>query len=464
MREHEREGFSFVIDQFAPGHLARGHTTYTLDADRPPAEGQVLTLSPRAHNALEIDREQIVGAAEDGGVFRLELKGGAKLDILRPEQVSYTLLEQGEASSYEYEALRDELMGPAGEMAFTALSGGGSRGESVTVSGEVSHAGAEQAQVYVREQEGAGREQSLTLDLAEWRAQERFTAEVEIPWYWDAGALSLELVIEGAQGQRYAESLDLAHFEDERDRDLQWQFSDPFEAPLAGVGRVFAEHDGGSGQIGTGFLISPEHVLTSAHVLSATEWGADFDSLDSVGFALAEDGRLADGRGAERIEGERIHWSTDQWGGGQWPSGDLALIELDKPLEAPTFEPFWNAADEPERDLVGEPVRWAGFPTDGIDQGDEADYRWEASGIVSGYAAGSGALELSAGLAGAGGASGSPVFYEDGGDYYAAGVFAGASNGSPVAANLDDKAFNWALEIVQAGGYLSDLDEAQPLV
>nr|WP_274521892.1 serine protease [Halorhodospira halochloris] len=419
-----------------------------------------MTLTPRENSAIELERERIEAVAEDAGVLRIELIDGGTLDVLSPDAFEFLLIEDGEQSVLDAEGFRDELMGTPGTMSLASVQGSGQAGSEVEIAGAIAHEGAESAQVSVSQ--GPWREQTQEIDLAPWRTEESFAASIEIPWYWDPGELEVELLLTDGDGQEHTERGHYALFEDERDRELDWQFSDPFEAPLAGIGRVLAEHED-SGQVGTGFLISPEHVLTSAHVLSAEQWEADFDSLDSVRFGVGEQGRLEGGRGEQMVQASEIHWPTDHWGGGDWPSGDLALIELDKPLEAPTFEPFWNAADEPERDLTGEPVGWAGYPAEGIDQGDEAAYRWEAAGEVTGYRSEDGALVLSDSMLGAGGASGSPVFYEDEGAYYAAGVYAGASNGSPVAANLDDEAFNWVLDIVQAGGYLADLDEAQPI-
>ena len=248
---------------------------------------------------------------------------------------------------------------------------------------------------------------------------------------------------------------------------LDLQSADTQTSPYDMIGQLVLDFEGTSDLgIGTGFLISPQHVMTSAHVVSDESHTAEFDALNAIDFYPGKDGELVNE--GESIEVVEAVTQTTDWSDGS-PDGDMAILTLDTPVDhGEHFDWFWNGADAGgERDLTGAEVAWSGYPSSELfEQGDkdvggelfETFYQWTAEGEIVEYLQGndehggeSGALHLGEGMAGFGGASGSPVFIQQtDGSHAFVGIYSGrAGEGEALASTLDAAAFDWALSVIE---------------
>ena len=264
-------------------------------------------------------------------------------------------------------------------------------------------------------------------------------------------------------------------YEDNLTRDFEWQWADIEKNPFDMIGQVVVDHDGlapGWFGTGTGFMISPRHMMTNAHVLSDNSWSSDLSELNSVDFYLGRNGGTAwEEQNNNHYLGEHAYLQKEEWGS-RWPDTDMAIVTLDREVESLNyFDWFWNSRLETDRDLSGESVFISGYPISDIDQGadqmgNSTYFQWTAHGTVtdyiqgySGYGDESGGLKFSQSMSSTGGASGSPVIYQNNdGEYQFAGAYTGSIGAEPVAATLDPAAYDWALTIVQDYGYLQNID------
>lgn len=239
--------------------------------------------------------------------------------------------------------------------------------------------------------------------------------------------------------------------------DLDWVDTEEIaQFPNQAIGRISVENSSGF-FTGTGFMISPEHVLTNAHVLLDEE--GEFSSFDEISFYPGQNGTTAGVTG--------YGWSNAWWQTGveeelyEWPDDDLAIIRLDEAAGETLGYFGWHWSDEDA--LNGLDVMSAGYADADIIQDDPSTrgyeyYQWEVSGTIEDYHYYGGAIELSDPMRQSGGASGSPIFHKSDGTYNYVGVYAGTIDGEPVAAALDRDSFNWILGILQGDGYYLDYD------
>ncbi len=219
-------------------------------------------------------------------------------------------------------------------------------------------------------------------------------------------------------------------------------------------------HLAGTFNVGTGFMISPQHVMTNAHVLGDGGFSTELESLSQVEFLPGPE--IADGVTAAStpIMGVEAHALQAEFRD-EWPGGDLGIVRLEEPVmpdhEPALFDWFWHDAADPARDVVGAEVQWAGFPSDGIAQGGEL-FQWGVDATVTGTTGDEGGLLLDAGARGAGGASGSPVFRETDAGAEFLGTFTGSLGDEPAVAGLDARAHDWALTILRNDGFGEDRD------
>jgi len=349
----------------------------------------------------------------------------------------------------------------------------GKVGFGVTVDANVFHFGQAETVSLTLQQDDMELSESVPLQMND-PGGEAITFTFEDTSVFEPGMVEARLSVE--EGGVFAEdALDFGLYD--ADGDYTWQWADPARTPFNMIGHVVVDREEGGGHqyvLGTGFLISPGHIMTNAHVLESG-WEGDLSALNSVDFFLGRNGgNLFENQEENHYRGESAHLQKSEWLD-RWPDTDMAIISLDQDIEAYNgqayFDWFWNARDAVDRDLSGQTLYLSGYPSGGVDQGkDEIGnglyFQWMAQGAFDGYLPGyedyggaSGGLRLSQKMAGAPGASGSPVFWaDDDGQYLYAGTFTGSKNGHPVAANLDPAAYDWALTIAQADGYLLDMD------
>jgi V8-like Glu-specific endopeptidase len=231
--------------------------------------------------------------------------------------------------------------------------------------------------------------------------------------------------------------------------DLDWVDDKEIDDyPHRAIGRITVENSSGS-FAGTGFLIGPEYVLTNAHVL--LDKSGEFSSNDKITFYPGQNGVSSDVKGYawEKVWWEKSFDADDLYH--TWPDNDLAVIKLSEPIGDSLG--YFELQQSGEDALNGLDVLSAGYAGENIEQ-DNAEtrgqdyYQWEISGSIDDYRFGEGALELSGSMLSAAGASGSPVFYEDGGHSYCVGVYAGVYGDDPVAATIDTDSYNWLLDIL----------------
>ncbi|EFI34202.1 Protein of unknown function DUF316 [Desulfonatronospira thiodismutans ASO3-1] len=270
-------------------------------------------------------------------------------------------------------------------------------------------------------------------------------------------------------GRSFSASQDFALYQHEEE--FNWQWADVEQQPYDLIGHMLVRlEDSDKTSMGTGFLISPRHVMTNAHVLSSNSWESDLSELKAAEFYLGRQGATASQEQEDNLyQAVQAHMQRYKWDD-HWPDTDMAIITLDREVDQNDgqghFQWFWTSADDEERDLRGKEVTWSGYPARGVHQGEDDGeglyFQWSSQGEVDSYRIGhpdygaqSGGFKLAPDMYGSRGASGSPVFFqEDSGDYYFAGVYAGSgSSKAPLVSALDKAAYNWALSIVQKDGY-----------
>lgn len=213
---------------------------------------------------------------------------------------------------------------------------------------------------------------------------------------------------------------------------------------------------GNKSSLGTGFLISPEHVLTSAHVL-LDESG----SVDSTAKITFSPGLNGDTNTATSYDWQKswVEKNFDSSLYPNWPDNDLGIIKLDQPLKNNLGHLKLEAGVN--LNLEGVSVKTAGYSADTIQQNNPTTpgpdyYQWEASGIVDRYIYDSTGLKFSEGMQVTAGASGSPIYYTQNNETYFTGVLAGNVGNRSVAAAMDQDSYNWVLGILQQDGYYTD--------
>ncbi|MCP4021012.1 MAG: trypsin-like serine protease [Desulfobacteraceae bacterium] len=231
------------------------------------------------------------------------------------------------------------------------------------------------------------------------------------------------------------------------------------QAPYQMIGRIYIDAETHAGSA-TGFLISPEHILTNAHVVVNSE--GDFALTDTNDFTFypGQNGTNPEGYNWSDASVQKYFGSDYYYG---WPDDDLAIVRLDEKM-GDTLG-YFNLFKSDEDGLIGVEVQTSGYSSAEIDQditstSQREYYQWEAFGEVENHWYDDGVLRLSDSLDTANGASGSPVWYEQGEEYYCVGVMSGDKVSLPVAANLDTDSYNWILGVLQSDGYFTDLQFA----
>ncbi|EFI34173.1 Protein of unknown function DUF316 [Desulfonatronospira thiodismutans ASO3-1] len=346
----------------------------------------------------------------------------------------------------------------------------GEVGSSVQIDAIVEHTRDAEEVEFTISQNGANA--TVTVDLEkDTPSVEEVTGIFDSTLGFEPGAVYLEVrVVEGAEVESDTKTFGL--YEDEKNREFQWQWADTDKPPFDMIGHTIVDHDGldpGTLGTGTGFMISPRHIMTNAHVLSEEDWHSDLSELNSVDFYLGRNGgTITEEQDGNLLRGEHAYLQKDEWGD-KWPDTDMAIVTLDREVDG-HFDWFWNARGS-ERDLTGEPVFLSGYPSRDLDQGTDhignsTYFQWTSEGTVTdyiwgydGYGEESGGLSFTQSLSSTGGASGSPIIYQnEDNDYQFVGSYVGHSGADPVAATLDPAAYDWALDIVQDYGYLTELD------
>ncbi|MCK5096709.1 MAG: trypsin-like peptidase domain-containing protein, partial [Desulfobacteraceae bacterium] len=163
--------------------------------------------------------------------------------------------------------------------------------------------------------------------------------------------------------------------------------------------------------IGTGFMISPEHVLTNAHMVLDDAGRLNSNAVITFTPGLNGDASAAASYGYEEAWVEK-NFGTYLYP--EWPDDDLAIIKLSEPIG----DTFGYLSLEPDINLSlsGISVQSAGYSAGRIEQDDPATpgqdyYQWEVSGTVDQYIFDNGVLELSDSMDVTAGASGSPIYY-----------------------------------------------------
>ena len=237
---------------------------------------------------------------------------------------------------------------------------------------------------------------------------------------------------------------------------LDWVDSNEIKTiPHAAIGQVIYTADGQS-VIGTGFMISPEHVLTSAHVLLDDD--GNLNARAGITFipGLNGDVGMAQGYNWQHVWVQR---TFDETLYPQWPDNDLGIIQLSQPVASTTG--YLSLEPELHTGLTGSSVHSAGYSAGQIEQENPATpgqdyYQWEVSGTIDRYLFDSSAVKLSTSMDVSGGASGSPIYYTEDEIVYFTGVLSGTLGGSTVGAAMDQDSYNWILGIVQPDGYYTD--------
>lgn len=237
--------------------------------------------------------------------------------------------------------------------------------------------------------------------------------------------------------------------------DLQLEWVDDTEittSPHKAIGQVEVVY-GQQANLGTGFMISPEHVLTNAHVV--LDDNGELDSSATITFAPGLSGDTA----AATYEWQKI-WTQSNFESDNlpfsWPDNDLAIIKLDQQVDDATG--FLSMESTVNLSLINTPLRSAGYSAADIQQDNPATpgqdyYQWAVSGTVDKYLFRNGALDLSEDMNISGGGSGSPLYYTENGTTYFTGVMSGVFGTDPVAAAIDTDSYNWILGILQQDGY-----------
>ncbi|MCP4021136.1 MAG: trypsin-like serine protease [Desulfobacteraceae bacterium] len=237
--------------------------------------------------------------------------------------------------------------------------------------------------------------------------------------------------------------------------------------PYQAIGRLEVDYNpfDNSISVATGFLISPEHVLTNAHaVLNAS---GVFDPTADIQFYPGLNGDRDDADDAGEVYGwasvevQREVSTNNLYA--SWPDDDLAIIQLSETI-GDTLG-YFNFRGSQNDDLNSLNVIASGYPSADIDQEDNSTsgkdiFQWGVLGRIEDYTNSGGTLELSGSMDSTGGASGSPIFYAYNDEYYAVGVYSGSLGNTPVAASFDKDSYNWILGVLQSDGYYLDVNFA----
>jgi V8-like Glu-specific endopeptidase len=208
--------------------------------------------------------------------------------------------------------------------------------------------------------------------------------------------------------------------------------------------------------LGTGFLISPEHVLTNAHVLLDEE--GQLKSNMEITFTPGLNGDAS--KAVNYSSGQawvENYFDSDLYS--EWPDNDLGIIKLDQPIGNQLG--YLKLTPDINDNLVGASVWSAGYPSGQIEQDNPATpgqdyYQWEISGTIDRYILGNTVLELSNSMKVTAGASGSPIYYTQNNETYFTGVLAGTRGNETVAVAMDQDSHNWILGILQQDGYYTN--------
>ncbi len=485
-----------MIQAISPGNLSyEVDYTYTLRQEFITGAGpdRVFNILDTGDNGLhlEVGLEVLsVEYAEAHNQMLLDINEGPKVTIFDPEEYDWFVGNEREFESFS--GFREEFIDP-GEPFIVQGNGfrgdfegitppedlsiaveeidAGEAGSEIKVTAQVSHLGQADSVTFTLEQDYVLSE-PVTLN-GKGPGQESVTYTFKDTGDFNPGKVALTISVE-EDGHTAEDTKIFGLYVAEAD--YGWKWADTDHSPFNMIGQVVTKNEGledGEYGIGSGFLISPGHIMTNAHVLEGS-WEGDLTGLYSVDFFLGRSGEtlLADQQD-NHFQGDKVYLQKDQWGS-FWPDTDMAIVSLDSEIEGLSgqayFDWFWSALGAGDRDLTGEPVFWAGYPVNAVNQGKDVEgdklfFQWMTEGQVDGYITGyesygaeSGGLKLSPDMFGAGGASGSPIFLKDDGSYYYGGVFAGSKGADPVATNLDAAAYDWALTIVQKEGYLLDMD------
>ena len=222
--------------------------------------------------------------------------------------------------------------------------------------------------------------------------------------------------------------------------------------PNSAIGLVIVTLSGQS-NIATGFMISPEHVLTSAHAL--LDDSGQLDSAADIAFIPGLNGEAAS---AESYDWQHawVQTTFDENLYSEWPDNDLGIIKLTQPLDDTIG--YLNLEPDISIDLTNTSIKTSGYSAGNIEQDNPATpgqdyYQWEVSGTLDSYLFDNGALELSDNMEVTAGSSGSPIYYLQDDNIYFAGVLSGSLGDNMVAAALDQDSYNWILGILQQDGY-----------
>lgn len=250
--------------------------------------------------------------------------------------------------------------------------------------------------------------------------------------------------------------------------DIDW-VDDTSISPYSAVGYIEATHEEMGNQYitGSGVMISPKHVLTNSHVVMENS-----NLADQISFYAGLNGEnTATYSFAEAVY---VYAQSDTESASyppeMWPDNDIAIITLEQPIGDQYG--YYSLYSTTEDQLTTQEVFWAGYPQDNIIQDDpstywEDIYQWQAFGEIFDYSdtgyydpstghsfdGGDGQLWFTETMAGTGGASGSPVFYQNGDELTVVGVYSGSHGDVPVAANIDADSYQWISNILAADGY-----------
>ena len=350
----------------------------------------------------------------------------------------------------------------------------GAVGEPITLQAEIVHTG-EPVTLNFRLTQGEQIfEETLTvdqdspgIDIQEWTLTDTLGL--------GPGAVEATLTITDESGS-VSDKKTFGLYQDTESSGFDWSWADPNLSPFNLIGQVVLPSVGDT-FMGTGFMISPRHVMTNTHVVESRPEGPRTD----VQFFLGRNGgSLLETQESNVYTSLSVNYQDSDWYSNYdleedgWPDTDMAIITLDEEVALPNYGPgyfdwFWNALDTP-RDLRDMLVTSSGYPSGGIDQGDTF-FQWQWQAIVDDYRSGyddfggdSGGLLLTEGPTSAPGASGSPVWImpEDEDRPAFVGAYAGVRFDNDIEqgaiATLDPVAYEWARATVQADGYLLDLE------